>query len=121
MQSPHFVRGAFARWSRPRSSTRASTSRMPTSRSSWRGGSASVSISSASGLSSALPPASALGCTSCSREGLQKLHGPRECERALLTDELLPLRIKDGQAIVGYLDDGDHTWVRALIDELERH
>lgn len=39
----------------------------------------------------------------------------------MLTEELLPLRIKDGRAIVGYLDDGDHTWVRALIDELERH
>lgn len=39
----------------------------------------------------------------------------------MLPEELLPLRIKDGRAIVGYLDDGDHTWVRALIDELERH
>jgi len=45
----------------------------------------------------------------------------RECERDLLSEELLPLRIRVGRAIVGYLDDGDHTWVRALIDELERH
>ena len=39
----------------------------------------------------------------------------------MLPDDLLPLRIKDGQAIVGYLGDGDQTWVRALIDEIERH
>jgi predicted nuclease of restriction endonuclease-like RecB superfamily len=39
----------------------------------------------------------------------------------LLPDDLLPLRIRDGRAIVGYLDDGDQAWVRALIDELERH
>jgi predicted nuclease of restriction endonuclease-like RecB superfamily len=39
----------------------------------------------------------------------------------LLPDNLLPLRIRDGRAIVGYLSDGDQGWVRALIDELERH
>ncbi|MEP6654804.1 MAG: DUF790 family protein [Myxococcales bacterium] len=38
----------------------------------------------------------------------------------MLPDDLLPLRITDGQAIVGYLGDGDQTWVRALIDEFER-
>jgi predicted nuclease of restriction endonuclease-like RecB superfamily len=39
----------------------------------------------------------------------------------LLPDDLLPLRIKDGQAIVGYLGHGDQTWLRALIDEFERY
>jgi len=39
----------------------------------------------------------------------------------LLPDVLLPLNIKNGQAILGYLGDGDQAWVRALIDELERH
>jgi predicted nuclease of restriction endonuclease-like RecB superfamily len=39
----------------------------------------------------------------------------------LLPDDLLPLRIKDGQAIVGYLGDGDQTWLRALIEEFERY
>ena len=39
----------------------------------------------------------------------------------MLPDDLLPLRVKDGQAIVGYLDDGDQAWVRALIDEFERY
>lgn len=46
---------------------------------------------------------------------------PPTCERPLLPDDLLPLRITDGQAIVGYLGDGDQAWVRALLDELERH
>jgi uncharacterized protein len=39
----------------------------------------------------------------------------------LLPDDLLPVRINDGQAIVGYLGDGDRTWLRALIDEFERY
>ena len=39
----------------------------------------------------------------------------------MLPDDLLPLRIKDGQAIVGYLGHGDQTWLRALIDEFERY
>jgi predicted nuclease of restriction endonuclease-like RecB superfamily len=39
----------------------------------------------------------------------------------LLPDNLLPLRIKEGRATVSYLGDGDQGWMRALIDELERH
>jgi hypothetical protein len=39
----------------------------------------------------------------------------------LLPDNLLPLRIRDGRAVVGYLGDGDQGWVRALLDEFERH
>ena len=39
----------------------------------------------------------------------------------MLPDDLLPLRIREGRATVGYLDDGDQTWVRALIDELDRY
>jgi predicted nuclease of restriction endonuclease-like RecB superfamily len=39
----------------------------------------------------------------------------------LLPDDLLPLRIIEGQAIVGYVGEGDQTWLRALIDEFERH
>jgi predicted nuclease of restriction endonuclease-like RecB superfamily len=39
----------------------------------------------------------------------------------LLPDDLLPLRIRDGHAIVGYLGDGDQIWLRALIEEFERY
>ena len=45
----------------------------------------------------------------------------RECERHLLPDDLLPLRVKDGQAIIGYLGDADRAWLRTLIDEFERY
>ena len=39
----------------------------------------------------------------------------------MLPDDLLPLRVKDGQAIIGYLGDGDRAWLRTLIDEFERY
>jgi uncharacterized protein len=39
----------------------------------------------------------------------------------LLPDDLLPLRIRGGHAILGYLGDGDQIWLRALIDEFERY
>jgi hypothetical protein len=39
----------------------------------------------------------------------------------LLPDDLLPLSIKNGQAIVGYLGDGDQPWLRALTEEFERY
>jgi predicted nuclease of restriction endonuclease-like RecB superfamily len=38
----------------------------------------------------------------------------------LLPDDLLPLRIANGQGILGYLGPNDHVWVRALIEEFER-
>jgi predicted nuclease of restriction endonuclease-like RecB superfamily len=39
----------------------------------------------------------------------------------LLPDDLLPLSIRGGHAILGYLGDGDQIWLRALIDEFERY
>lgn len=39
----------------------------------------------------------------------------------MLPDNLLPLRIRDGRAVVGYLGEGDQGWVRALLDEFERY
>lgn len=38
----------------------------------------------------------------------------------MLPDALLPLSIRDGRALLGYLGDGDQAWVRALLNELER-
>jgi uncharacterized protein len=38
----------------------------------------------------------------------------------LLPDDLLPLRIANGQGILGYLGPGDQVWLRALIEEFDR-
>ncbi len=38
----------------------------------------------------------------------------------MVPDTLLPLSIREGRALLGYLGDGDQIWVRALLDEFER-
>src|SRR4051812_14025688 len=99
---------------------RDSTFPMPRLLSSWRAALGSESTSSASVGCCGLCQVSERESTSCSRAALRTFIRQRECERPLLPDDLLPLRVKDGQAIIGYLGDGDQAWLRALIDEFER-